>query len=138
MNYAGDVSPEDAFAAVGSHPNAVIVDVRTRPELAYVGYPDLSSTGKQLIAVEWQTFPTGQQNPQFIDGLAAHGVAPDHPVYFLCRSGARSRFAAAAATAAGDGAAVDLGGGVGGRLVGAGAGGTSSGWPASELAWWPS
>jgi rhodanese-related sulfurtransferase len=135
MNYAGDVSPEDAFAAVSSHPTAVIVDVRTRPELAYVGYPDLSSTGKQLIAVEWQTFPTGQQNPQFIDGLAAHGVAPDHPVYFLCRSGARSRFAAAAATAAGFVEAYNITDGFEGHLDGAGHRGTTSGWKASDLPW---
>ena len=41
MSYAGDVSPTHAFEAVRDDPAAVIVDVRTRAELAYVGFPDL-------------------------------------------------------------------------------------------------
>lgn len=135
MTYAGDVSPTDAFDAAMNNPRAVIVDVRTRPELAYVGYPDLSATGKQLIAVEWQTFPAGQQNPQFLEELAAHGVEPDHPVYFLCRSGARSRFAAIAATAAGFTEAYNIADGFEGHLDGAGHRGATTGWKASDLPW---
>ena len=135
MTYAGDVSPTDAFEAVSSDPKAVIVDVRTRAELAYVGYPDLSSTGKQQIAVEWQVFPTGQQNPQFLEELAAHGVEPDQSVYFLCRSGARSRFAAVAATAAGFASAYNVADGFEGHLDRAGHRGETSGWKASHLPW---
>lgn len=135
MTYAGDVSPSDAFKAVSSEREAVIVDVRTRAELAYVGYPDLSSTGKQLIAVEWQVFPTGQQNPQFIEELSAHGVEPDRPVYFLCRSGARSRFAAVAATAAGFAEAYNVADGFEGHIDGSGHRGVTSGWKASNLPW---
>jgi len=135
MTYGGDVSPSDAFAAVADHPKAVIVDVRTRAELAYVGYPDLSSTGKQLIAIEWQVFPTGQQNPQFIDELEAHGVEPDQPIYFLCRSGARSRFAAVAATASGFAEAYNIADGFEGHVDGAGHRGETTGWKASDLPW---
>jgi len=135
MTYAGDVAPADAYEAVASNPDAVIVDVRTRAELAYVGYPDLSSTGKQLMAIEWQVFPTGQQNPQFIDELSAHGIGRDQPIYFLCRSGARSRFAAVAATAAGFAEAYNIADGFEGHLDTAGHRGETSGWKASQLPW---
>ena len=135
MRYGGDVTPSEAYDAVAKDPKAVIVDVRTRAELAYVGYPDLSATGKRLIAVEWQVFPTGQQNPRFVEELAASGVSPDQPVFFLCRSGARSRFAAVAATAAGYEQAYNVADGFEGPLDGSGHRGRAAGWKASELPW---
>ena len=46
--YAGDVTPTEAFEAASSDPAAVIVDVRTRPELIYVGAPALAGIGKKL------------------------------------------------------------------------------------------
>ena len=33
MSYAGDVEPSEAYAALERDPRAVLVDVRTRPEL---------------------------------------------------------------------------------------------------------
>lgn len=135
MTYAGDVDPADAFAAVRDDPNAVIIDVRTRPELAFVGYPDLSTVGRQLIAVEWSTFPTGQQNPRFVEELAEHGVEQDRVVYFLCRSGARSRAAAIAATSAGYDVAFNIAHGFEGPPDHAGHRGTTAGWKASGLPW---
>ena len=52
------------------------------------------------LAVEWQTYPGGRENPEFLAELAA-AVPKDQPVMFLCRSGARSNAAAEAATRAG-------------------------------------
>jgi rhodanese-related sulfurtransferase len=40
-------------------PEAVLIDVRTRAEWAYVGGPDLSSLKRPVIQVEWQQFPNG-------------------------------------------------------------------------------
>ena len=99
--YAGDVTPQEAFDALRTNPDAVLVDVRTQPELVFVGTPDLSGVGKRLVVVEWQTQPPGASNHQFVDHLKAAGVEDSMPVYFLCRSGARSRAAAMLATAAG-------------------------------------
>ncbi len=135
MTYAGEASPGEAFEAVRTDPDAVIVDVRTRAELAYVGFPDLSSTGKQLVAVEWQVFPTGQQNPRFVEDLAANGVTPDRAVYFLCRSGSRSRFAAIAATAAGFDRAYNISHGFEGPVAPTGHRGEQAGWKADGLPW---
>jgi rhodanese-related sulfurtransferase len=101
MSYAGDVTPEQAWTALRDDPAAVLVDVRTRAEWSYVGLPDLGAIDKEVVLVEWQSYPDGRVNAGFVDELAAAGVGKDQPVYFLCRSGVRSVSAAEAATAAG-------------------------------------
>ena len=98
MSYAGDVTPEQAWSVLHDEPGAVLVDVRTRAEWSYVGLPDLSAVGKQVVLIEWQTYPHGVVNESFTADLEAAGVAKDALVYFLCRSGVRSVAAAEAAT----------------------------------------
>ena len=98
MRYAGDVTPEQAWSALRDDPAAVLVDVRTRAEWSYVGLPDLAGIGKDVVLVEWQTYPAGTVNERFTDELASAGVERDAPVYLLCRSGVRSVAAAEAAT----------------------------------------
>ena len=91
LDYAGALLPAEAHALMQA--GARLVDVRTEPELAYVG----SIPGS--VAVEWQVYP-GRPNPDFLNELAA-SVGKDVPVMFICRSGARSHGAAEAATRAG-------------------------------------
>ncbi len=38
--YAGDLTPREAWELLGSEPDAVLVDCRTRAEWSYVGVPD--------------------------------------------------------------------------------------------------
>jgi rhodanese-related sulfurtransferase len=92
LPYAGALLPAEAHQLMQA--GAKLVDVRTKPELAYVGKIPGS------LAVEWQTYPGGRENPEFLAELAA-AVPKDQPVMFLCRSGARSNAAAEAATRAG-------------------------------------
>lgn len=89
--YAGDISPQTAWQWVQSG-QAVLVDVRTQAELAWVGFVPGS------VGVEWASWPSMQPNPVFDEQLHAtlakvSGAAPD-PVppklVMLCRSGARS------------------------------------------------
>jgi rhodanese-related sulfurtransferase len=84
---------------------AALIDVRSKAEWAFVGVPVLSSIGKDAILVEWNDFATGSRVPDFVGRLKAaltdNGVPDDAPLYFICRSGNRSRNAAIAATAAG-------------------------------------
>lgn len=101
MSYAGDVTPAEAWEALSDDPAAVLVDVRTAAEWSYVGLPDLRGLAKDVVRIEWQTYPTGAVNPDFVAELATAGVDRDAPVYFLCRSGVRSVAAAEAASAAG-------------------------------------
>jgi rhodanese-related sulfurtransferase len=92
LRYAGALVPGEAWQLMQA--GARLVDVRTQPELAYVGRIPGAAT------VQWQTWPGSQPNPDFLAELAA--VAPkDQPVMFICRSGARSHAAAEAAMQAG-------------------------------------
>jgi rhodanese-related sulfurtransferase len=108
MTYAGDVTPAEAYAAVAGDSHALLVDVRTTAEWTYVGVPDLSAEGRRVAFVEWSRFPDGSVNEHFVDEVRAAGLEPGHPVYLLCRSGVRSRSAAAALTAAGLGPAFNV------------------------------
>ena len=92
LTYAGALLPKEAHALMQS--GARLVDVRTKPELQYVGRVPGATE------IEWQTYPGNRPNPEFLAELAAL-VAKDQPVMFLCRSGARSHSAAEAATRAG-------------------------------------
>ena len=46
-------------------PKAVLVDVRTRAEWAFVGVPDLSNLGRDVLLIEWQTFPDNRVAADF-------------------------------------------------------------------------
>ncbi|MGV1008981.1 MAG: rhodanese-like domain-containing protein [Dermatophilaceae bacterium] len=133
MSYAGDVSPADTYAALQTDERAVLVDVRTTAEWAYVGTPDVSELGKQTVLVEWQRYPDGSLNQAFVDELRAAGVEQG-PVYFICRSGVRSRHAAEVATAAGVGPAYNVVDGFEGQLDADGHRGVG-GWKAAGLPW---
>ena len=90
MSYAGDVSPQDAYLALAADEDAVLVDVRTSAEWSYVGVPDLSALGRRVVFVEWQRFPDGARNGDFVEQLQDAGLPDGAPIYFLCRSGVRS------------------------------------------------
>lgn len=137
--YAGDVSPREAWQALAADPKAQLVDVRTRAEWTFVGMPGLGEIGKEAILLEWQTYPTMSVSQTFVDDLVetltALKAGPDDPVYFLCRSGARSRSAAIALTAAGYGRCYNIAGGFEGPLDGARHRGGLEGWKAEGLPW---
>ena len=88
--YHGDVTPEEAWEALVADPEAVLIDVRTQAEWTYVGLPDLTTLEREPVLVEWQTYPDGQRNPDFLADVRAAGVRRDQPLYLLCRSGVRS------------------------------------------------
>lgn len=134
-NYAGDVSPEEAWAALRENPNALLVDVRTQPEWAFVGIPDLSSIGKQPALISWQIYPEMQRNAEFERQVAAVAADPDAPIYFLCRSGARSRAAAIAMSAQGYKACYNIAGGFEGDPDANRHRGSVNGWKADRLPW---
>jgi rhodanese-related sulfurtransferase len=118
--YAGDVSARDAWDNLATTARATLIDVRTAAEWAYVGVPVLTSINKPTVLVEWDEFPSGRLVPDFIGRLRANldklGVAKDAPLYFICRSGNRSRHAAVAATAAGYARSYNIAHGFEGRL----------------------
>ena len=88
--YAGDVSPQLAWAWVQAG-EAVLVDVRTDAERAWVGFVP----GAQALA--WKQWPDMAMNPDFDAGIQAMG-AGGQKLVLLCRSGVRSVAAARRAT----------------------------------------
>lgn len=126
---------EEAWAALRQDPLAALVDVRTDAEWTYVGLPDLSAASKQVHRIPWQIFPAMTVNEGFVPALAAAGLTTAHPLYFLCRSGARSLAAAGAAQAAGYGRVFNIADGFEGPLDEAAHRRTRAGWIAAGLPW---
>ena len=134
--YAGDVTPKTAWQMLKEIPDAVLIDVRTTAEWAYVGGPDVHSIGKTTVMIEWQIFPAMQIDPDFATRLKERiGPVHDAPLLMLCRSGARSAAAARAMTAAGYGRCFNVANGFEGVLDAAGHRGGTSGWKADGLPW---
>jgi rhodanese-related sulfurtransferase len=136
MTYAGDLTPQRSWDLLAEHPDAVLVDVRTDAEWRYVGTPDLSGLGRQVVLAEWVRFPDGAGNPEFLAQLADAGIAPgaQHLVLFICRSGVRSVAAAKAATAAGIAPSYNVLDGFEGNVDAAGHRGVG-GWKSAGLPW---
>ena len=95
LPYAGALLPHEARTLMQTVPGAKLVDVRTQAEWDYVGHVPES------VLIEWNTYPSGQRNPRFVEQLQARVAKTEAPVMFLCRSGARSHNAATEATQAG-------------------------------------
>ena len=83
-----ELTPPQAFEELTANDRAVLVDCRTRAEWVYVGIPDLSDIGKQVI-LESITDESGQPNANFISNIGAI-VDPDTPIYVICKIGGRS------------------------------------------------
>ena len=87
--YAGDVTPQTANAWMHSG-EAVMVDVRSEAELAWVGFVP------GAVSVPWKQWPGMAINPDFDQVVRA--AANGKKIVLLCRSGVRSVAAAKRAT----------------------------------------
>lgn len=131
LPYKADVSPRQAFEAMQSDLNAVMIDVRTAPEWIFVGQPKVA----RLANVSWQAFPAMAVNSDFEAQVRQAGITEEHEVYLLCRSGVRSAAAAAALTQAGFAACYNIAGGFEGDLNEDRQRGCFNGWKAEGLPW---
>jgi rhodanese-related sulfurtransferase len=134
-NYAGDVSPREAWNILSSDEKAVLIDVRTAPEWSFVGVPDLASLGRQLVRQSWQAYPRMEVDADFAARLSDVVADHDAPLLFLCRSGARSRSAAMAMTQAGYRRCYNIATGFEGNHDGERHRGRVAGWKADGLPW---
>ena len=87
LNYAGVVTPQEAFRMLELDPSVVLVDVRTRAELELVGRVPIA------MHIEWAFYPGMVANPNFATQMQAL-VDKDLHVIFICRTGGRSHNAA--------------------------------------------
>lgn len=136
-----DMTPPEVWHALSTDPNTALVDVRSRAEWTFVGVPDLSELNRTLALVEWRHYPVMDINPQFLDAVDSRLEGETiETLYFICRSGARSREAAdhyrARATEAGASVrCVNVAEGFEGDLNHIGQRGHLNGWKARGLAW---
>ncbi|EFL89905.1 rhodanese-like domain-containing protein [Ahrensia sp. R2A130] len=133
----GEASPSESWDALKG--GAILIDVRTTAEWAYVGQPALERSMQPLISHQWQQFPTMQVDTGFADALDAHLQKNDHgkdaPLHFLCRSGVRSLAAAHAMAARGYTNTFNVTAGFEGDPDGQGHRGQVNGWKFDGLPW---
>ena len=130
-----NVGPRETWQQLLADKDARLVDVRTDAEWNFVGIPDLSESGQDPVLIPWQTYPTMQPNPGFLDDMKRAGITPDTKIYFLCRSGARSTAAAQLAIRSGFPHAFNIADGFEGPPDADGHRGTVAGWKADNLPW---
>jgi len=94
LTYEGALTPKEAWAILQHAPGAMLIDIRSRAELDWIGRIP------KAIEIEWQDYPARHANPQFITQLR-HAADRESLLLFICRSGGRSHAAAKAATEAG-------------------------------------
>ena len=130
--YAGAVTPHEAYELLLADPRVKLIDVRTNAERDWVGRAAIPPA--QHAAIEWNTYPGGAPNPNFVQQLA-QVAARDEVLLFLCRSGVRSRHAAKAATEQGYAEAYDILEGFEGDKDAEGHRKTVGGWCKHGLPW---
>lgn len=133
--YAGDISENEAWRRLAEDSSAVLIDVRTPAEWAYVGVPDVSSLGKKVVFVPWLHFPSMELNARFAEQLEQIGIAKGQSLYFICRSGVRSKAAAQEMTRLGFSSCFNLQDGFEGNLDANRHRGSIGGWKAAGLPW---
>jgi len=132
LPYAGAVTPREAHTLLQSNPGVKLVDVRTNAERDWVGKVDIAPS--QHAAIEWNIYPGGAQNPQFLSQLA-QAAEKDSVLLFLCRSGVRSQHAAKLATEHGYSNCYNILEGFEGGKDAAGHRKTVNGWCHADLPW---
>ena len=83
-----ELTPPQAYEELTANDRAVLVDCRTRAEWFYVGIPDLSDIGKQVV-LESIADEAGQPNANFTSRIGEI-AGPDTPIYVICQVGGRS------------------------------------------------
>ena len=133
LPYAGAVMPEEAYQLLQNDPHILLVDVRTNAERDWIGKVDIPT--EQHHAIQWNLYPGGIQNAEFISQLGS--ITPDKNtiLLFLCRSGVRSRHAAKLATENGYTQCYDILQGFEGDKDALGHRKTVGGWCQKDLPW---
>jgi rhodanese-related sulfurtransferase len=82
-----NVDPQEAYRILSEDPEAVLVDVRSRAEFAFVGHPTMAYNVPLLF---WNPASGAfEPNPRFGEEIAAR-FGKEQPILLICRSGGRS------------------------------------------------
>ena len=124
-----NLSPRQAWDLLQQNTDAVLVDVRTKIEHAFVGHP------VGAIHIAWKEAPDWQLNPAFVAEVKKRVPNKKAPVLLLCRSGQRSLEAAAALEQAGFARLINIVDGFEGPLDQQQHRGQLGGWRYEDLPW---
>lgn len=135
--YAGDVTPGEAWATLSVEADARLVDVRTEVEWKLIGQPDLSSIDQQPIYLQWVTMqgPNSEFVAELEAALRETDTPRDAPIFFICQSGGRSKIAAMQCTSLGYTRAYNIAEGFEGDLDEHKHRNSVSGWKVAGLPW---
>jgi rhodanese-related sulfurtransferase len=125
------LSPVDAYELLNTEPNAIIIDVRTKAELDWIGKPLIKA--EQYAHIEWLLYPGSAQNPFFAKSLDFYNK--NTILLFLCRSGIRSKMAVRTALDHGFEIAIDILDGFEGQRNSKGHRKSIDGWCHDGLPW---
>jgi rhodanese-related sulfurtransferase len=124
-----NLTPQASWELMQQNPTAVLVDVRTQMEHAYVGHPI------GAVHIPWKEAPGWEINPNFIAEVTNLIPEKERPILLLCRSGQRSLSAAQALEQAGYKHLVNIVDGFEGLLDGNKHRNTIGGWRFCGLPW---
>jgi rhodanese-related sulfurtransferase len=130
MGTIPDIAPAEAWAAIQQDLAATRINVRADAGWNVVGCPDIAAAGKRVVLIPWLVDHSMAVNGHFTAQMQKAGVAPDHRVYFIGRSGARSLAAAQV-----EGYSPDVDVGFQGSVVREDHRGVTSGWKAAGPPW---
>jgi rhodanese-related sulfurtransferase len=124
------LTPQETWAYLQAHPQALFVDVRMEIEYLYVGHPP------GVVHVPWYEYPEmTPRREHFVEQVKREAGSVDRPVVLICRSGKRTVEAGQALEAAGFGAVVNVLHGFEGELDANFQRGQVNGWRHAGLPW---
>ncbi len=121
--------PKQAWEMLVNNPDAILIDVRTAVEYAYVGHPP------DAVFIPWKEAPDWTVNPDFAHKIAEAAEDKNTPLLLMCRSGQRSMQAAQALEAEGYTNLANIEEGFEGSLDGEQHRSTINGWRFHNLPW---
>jgi rhodanese-related sulfurtransferase len=124
-----DLTPREAWALLQQNESAVLVDVRTQMEHAYVGHP------LDAVHIPWKEAPSWEINLNFVSDISKVVPTKETPILLLCRSGQRSLAAARVLEEAGYQHLINIVDGFEGPLDGNNHRGNIGGWRFCNLPW---
>jgi rhodanese-related sulfurtransferase len=124
-----NLTPQQAWLLIQQNTDAVLVDVRTKVEHAFVGHPI------GAVHIAWKEAPNWQVNPEFVTEVKNRVSDRNAPILLLCRSGQRSLDAAKTLDDAGYCRLINIIDGFEGPLDQNNHRGNLGGWRFNDLPW---
>ena len=93
MSSIQTISSEDCYKKLNEDQNSYLIDVRSPIEWNIDGIPDEDSFEGILFKLAIRN-EEGKENPNFIEEFNSLEIPKDSNIYFICKSGGRSKLAA--------------------------------------------